>query len=208
MGALASIGVGSAAAGAGTFAAFSDTESSTGNGLTTGTLNLKTGGSKTLSFTTSNIKPGDTGKSAVSLQNAGNVSGNLGVNISNVTDGEGNTPESETSGIALSEILELKMWVEPSGGGSGTAGSFDSNYDSGLKTDGTVASGGSSYSFSDADQYPTGSGTSNRWSLGSLDQTYEFYVKWRLPSDGGDKDINGVMDDSITLDFEFHLTQA
>lgn len=206
--AVGSIGVGSAAVGAGTFAAFSDTEQSSGNDLTTGTLNLETGSPKTLSFQTGDIAPGDSGKSAVSLVNAGSVAGTLGINIAAVTDSEGNTPESETSGIALSEILELKMWTETNGGGSGTEGQYDSSYDTGIKSDGTVTSSGSSLSFADADQFPTGTGTTNRYDLGSLDGTDDFYVSWRLPSDGGDKDINGVMDDTTTIDFEFHLTQA
>jgi len=62
--------------GVGTFAYFSDTETSAGNQLTAGTLDLKTddadGVSETLYAT--NLAPGDTvGPSTIQLKNSGSV---------------------------------------------------------------------------------------------------------------------------------------
>ena len=208
LGALAAIGTGSVAVGAGTFAGFSETESSAGHELTTDVLNLAIGQSETLQFATADIQPGDTGVSKVSLTNSGGVSGTLDINIASVTDSEGTTPDSETNNVALSEALDLKLFLEPDGGGGGTADQYDPSYDQGLEPDGTVASGGESYSYADANEYPTGTDSSSAWDLGTLGSVHDFVVRWRLPSDGGDVDINGVMDDTITIDFQFTLTQA
>ena len=156
--ALASIGVGSVTVGAGTYAAFSDTETSS-SGLTTESITLQKG-SQTLDFTTGNILPGDSGSSSVRLESTGSTGGRLDVTIADITntDVDSTTPEENAedgTNVPLSEALELKMWVEQASSGSGTEGEFDPQYDYGLKQNGDVAHGdGASLSFANAAQYP------------------------------------------------------
>lgn len=106
------MGAASAAAGAGTFAVFSDTESSSGNSVSAGTLNLQAGANDptNYSFTVSNLAPGGAAQSStVTLQNTGNLSGTLDVGVA-VTDSDGATPESE-SGTAddISTQIEITL---------------------------------------------------------------------------------------------------
>ena len=105
LGALGTVGVASAGAGAGTFALFSDTESSTGNSVQAGTLDLtlSNGGSATL--TASDVAPGDSGTSVLQLNNDGNLDGSLDVNVSNVTPIDRN-PEPEQS---LDDVREFTI---------------------------------------------------------------------------------------------------
>lgn len=92
-----------ALAGAGTFAYFSDTETSTGNSFTAGTLNLRyslDGGTTwadgtNASFTLANLKPGDSGTQTFTLNNNGSLPGTLAVSAVSVANAPGATPESE-----------------------------------------------------------------------------------------------------------------
>ena len=90
------IGVVAMAAGAGTFAHFSDTETSTGNTFTAGTLDLKVNGSDTdtLTLSVSDIKPGMSGSNHVVLKNAGSIAGELDVEV-DATESTGDYPEPE-----------------------------------------------------------------------------------------------------------------
>ena len=77
LGGLATVGAGSAAAGAGTMAYFSDSESSADNQVTAGTLDLTVdGGDADVSFfTETNVAPGDTGQATLPLSNVGSLTG-------------------------------------------------------------------------------------------------------------------------------------
>lgn len=86
-----------ALAGAGTFAYFSDTETSTGNSFTAGTLDLTMNSNQTIPFSFSNMKPGDSGTITYTFTNAGNIDGYLDLENISVVDTEGANPESETN---------------------------------------------------------------------------------------------------------------
>ena len=96
-----------------TWAYFSDTETSTGNQLTAGTLDLKTndvdGAVQTLYAT--NMKPGDTiGPSTIQLKNAGSVAGStLDIAFSYVeSDGTPNTVNKNANDTAgMMEVTTL-----------------------------------------------------------------------------------------------------
>ncbi|WP_277555482.1 TasA family protein [Halobaculum limi] len=96
LGALGTVGVASAGAGAGTFALFSDTETSSGNSVQAGTLDLTLGNGGSATLTASEVAPGDSGVSALQVNNDGNLDGSLDVNVSNVTPIDRN-PEPEQS---------------------------------------------------------------------------------------------------------------
>lgn len=87
-----------ALAGAGTFAYFSDTETSTGNTFTAGTLDLTVGGENpnvSPDFTIGPVKPGDSGTITYNLANVGTIGGYLDLSGITKIDGPGTTPESE-----------------------------------------------------------------------------------------------------------------
>jgi len=89
------IGVVAMAAGAGTIAFFSDTETSTGNTFTAGTLNLKVDdqdGVNIVKFMVTDIKPGDSGVGTWKLTNAGSLDGYIDLENILVTDDENLNP--------------------------------------------------------------------------------------------------------------------
>ncbi len=65
------MGAAAAAAGAGTFAAFSDTESSDGNTITAGELDLTVGQGNDFSYSAGNLAPGDTFSVSVEISKSG-----------------------------------------------------------------------------------------------------------------------------------------
>ncbi|WP_435552052.1 TasA family protein [Natrinema sp. CGMCC1.2065] len=107
LGSIGLIGAGSAAAGAGTMAYFSDTEESTGNTVTAGTLDLTVNGHNDISgsyLDVSGVAPGWSEDVDLTLANAGNVGGNLYIKI----DASGD----------LTDDLDLTYSID--GGGSGS----------------------------------------------------------------------------------------
>jgi len=97
----------------GTWAYFSDTETSTGNQLTAGTLDLKTNDVDSVFQTlyATNLKPGDTiGPSTIQLKNAGSVAGStLDIAFSYVeSDGSPNTVNKNANDTAgMMEVTTL-----------------------------------------------------------------------------------------------------
>lgn len=97
LGGIITLGGAAAAAGAGTFALFSDTEQSTDNTLSAGTLDLTVDGTDSAVTTVSvnDIAPGDSGSGATTLENTGNIDGYVDLQFSTATNNEGDNPESE-----------------------------------------------------------------------------------------------------------------
>ena len=106
----------------GTFAYFSDTEISTGNSLTAGTLNLQVGAADPMTdkVTLANIKPTDTDTAAIWLtKNLGSLEGTFSVSISAITDNENTITEPEaaagdvTAGVGeLGGLLKIAIWMD------------------------------------------------------------------------------------------------
>lgn len=120
LGGLATVGSASAAAGAGTMAAFSDTESSSANSVQAGTLNLEVDGQNTtVTFLdVSGIKPGDQGSEDLVLANVGTATGTVSVTVDAIRDYENGYDGSENNGQdgtlndgELDEYLEVKGTV-------------------------------------------------------------------------------------------------
>lgn len=80
----------SAAVGGATVAYFSDTETSTGNAFAAGTLDLVVEGENplTTAFNIDGIAPGDMGAYEVTVENAGDVDGDLEVSFANLMDND------------------------------------------------------------------------------------------------------------------------
>ena len=125
-----------ALAGAGTFAYFSDTETSSGNTFTAGTLDLAVGDenpNNSPDFTIGDVKPGDSGTITYTLTNIGTIDGYLDLSGINVTDGPGPTPESEPTpdngelSANINVTVTLGTSVLYTGALNGIAASYDAD---------------------------------------------------------------------------------
>ena len=107
-------------AGAGTFAYFTDTEASTGNTFTAGTMDLKVGDADqgfgdgvSATWTMSNMQPGVTtvGPLSVNLQNSGTIAADhVEISFSHSIDEATNPVESDTD--PNSTPGEMARWIE------------------------------------------------------------------------------------------------
>lgn len=102
----------------GVFAYFSDVESSDAN-FTAGTLDLWVNDSNswtTTAVTASDLAPGDSDALTMTLANIGNINGTLTVDLTNISDAPGSTPEPEgdlgTDAGELSANMDIVLWVD------------------------------------------------------------------------------------------------
>jgi len=117
LGGLATIGAASAVAGAGTMAAFSDTEESENNSVTAGTLNLEPAGSSdgaSFNISASDLAPGEIVEVGyLDLKNVGSISGELAYEITDVTDVENGRNDAEKeAGDTTAGSGELSQWLQ------------------------------------------------------------------------------------------------
>lgn len=117
LGGVATVGAASAAAGAGTMALFSDTESSSGNTVQAGTLDLEVGSSDSLGIDVSGKAPGWSDTYQANVDNSGSTGGNLRVDVNVVSVGDGATPESEENYAQSNGMLD-EVWIKLGFGGS------------------------------------------------------------------------------------------
>lgn len=190
LGGLATIGAASAAAGAGTMAYFSDTEESTGNTVSAGTLDLKADGgdSAVTTINVGNVAPGDpVGSGSTTLKNSGSIDGSVDLMFGSASNWEGtNTePENDTgttdSTGELGDYLQVEVYV----GSTLVRGDFSASspqtfnqvFD-GTEADSNVglAAGGSK----------------------------DLQIKWKLPSGVG----NEIQGDSVSGNITIELNQT
>jgi predicted ribosomally synthesized peptide with SipW-like signal peptide len=135
LGSAAVVGVASAGAGAGTFAYFSDTESTEDNTVSAGTLDLTLNSGNGFNYSFTNIAPGQSTTVSVELNNAGNVNAsNVVVETSVDTGGDsanlanelqidsltwnGNSVSTTASTIGDLTSTNLDLDASPINGGS------------------------------------------------------------------------------------------
>ncbi|WP_226010657.1 TasA family protein [Halomicrobium salinisoli] len=198
LGGIATIGAASAAAGAGTFAYFSDEETSSTT-VSAGTLDLQTGSTNTLSFGKSDIVPGQNGSGSVDLQKSGSVAGDLSISVASVSSSEGTDSDAETNtstsdGGELDDQLELALWI-------GTGGSSDTSFESGdiaLRSDGNLSD---TKTFGTASNYDGAS-----WGnvVTDFSGPVTFNLEWKFPDGDTNNEAQG---DDITVSFDFTLEQ-
>ena len=181
----------SSALGIGTYAAFSDTETSVGNSFTAGTLDLKINGDDTnyVAFDVENIRPGNQPKKSIELSNAGSISGYLDIKSAVVTDNENTLiePEAEAGDTTadqgeLSSVVNLRLFVDTDK--SGWISTGDNVF-----FDGKVNTLPASF---DLNQVIPAGGSVNIVAL---------FDWWNTPND------NLAQSDSFTLDLTFELDQ-
>ena len=185
---MATLGVAAAAAGAGTYAAFSDTEQSNDNQVSAGTLDLTFGGSDgpVEAVSISNAVPGDSNTGTLTLTNDGSVDGTLDISVADVSSSGGDNPEaegqtsSEDTGAELEEAVDLTLTLET---GSGSTSVYDDTV-ANLST-ASLQSGIS-----------LNSGNSK-----------DLEIRYEVNPKNGQND-NHLQGDTLSVDFDFTLTQA
>ena len=106
LGGLLTVGGASAAAGAGTMAYFSDTETSSGNSVTAGTVDLTLGGAATFGFNTA-LAPTQSTTGSLTLVNSGTIPGSVDVDVSYAeNDASGNDQDVTDAQLASNLIVE------------------------------------------------------------------------------------------------------
>lgn len=176
---LGTIGIASAATGAGTMALLSDEESSTGNVVKAGTLDLTVADKNPLqaSITIDDIKPGEShGPYPIPLANTGTIDGYLDFALIGFNH-EGLNPESETDTEGagdLGDVLEVTFEI----GGHSVSGTFNELFNSVYDVGIPLAAG----------------------------DTKDAKVSWHLPSSAGN-DIQGDTITADLIAF-LHQTQS
>lgn len=179
LGGLAITGAAAAGTGAGTMAYFSNTEESTGNTVSAGTLDLTTGGDNTASTTVDigDVAPGQSDSGSTTLANNGSIDGSIDLIFGSASNSEGDNPDPEpttTPNGDLGDALEVTVSV---GNTDVRSGTFNSVFD-GSEADANVALAAGS----------------------SKDLT----ISWTLPSGVG----NEVQGDSVSGDITIELNQT
>ncbi len=185
--------------GAGTYAYFSDTESSTDNILTAGTLdlNINAGNIAVTTLSVSNVAPGDFGSDNSTLKNVGSLEGELDISTSAVTNtpGAGGTEYEGGSG-ELGANAEIAMYIDVDQSSDWSAG------DVGLKSDNTTYSFGTPLNYAVVDNYGSKSWNASENMTATAED--DFLVLWQVPIGAG----NDIQGDSVSVNITFVLEQG
>ena len=178
--------------GAGVYATFNDTESTT-NSFAAGTLDLTVNDENpwaTVPISVSSMQPGDSGSVSIKLTNAGTLAGSsLTVDLQNLADSAGTTPEPEPTpdNGELSANMDIVLW-EDNGAGGGVANDGVQN-----GTEATLYTGKLN---AEVGAYTVGSGL-------AAGATNYVGFSYSIASGVG----NVIQGDSCTFDIVFVLTQ-
>jgi len=205
--ALAAIAIG------GTVAYFSDTETSTENTFSAGTLNLQVGDSDStlVKIELSNMKPGDTGNAANWLvKNTGSISGKLTVGVGAITNNENGCiePEGDTSCNTtdgeLGANLKVAFWMDVDKSGNWSNGDYYLT-SGGNKTPWATGDGTTlpSAAYGILNSYNGKTWTDVQTNIANSSEAGNFRVEYDLPGGTG----NIIQSDSSVFDITFTLNQ-
>jgi spore coat-associated protein N len=183
----------------GTFAYFSDTETSVSNTLTAGTLDLNINGGDiaVTTLSVSDVAPGDSGSDNSTITNVGSLLGELDISTSAVTNtpGAGGTEYEGGSG-ELGANAQLAMYIDVDQSGDWSAG------DIGLKSDNTTYDHPTALDYAIFDNYASKSwDATENMSASAAD---DFLMLWQVPTDTG----NDIQGDSVSVNITFVLEQT
>lgn len=185
--------------GAGTYAYFSDTESSVDNTLTAGTLdlNIEGGDIAITTFDVSNVAPGDNGTASSTLANVGSLVGELDIATSGIDNVPGSGGEFGGGSGELGANAEIAIYLDIDQTGTRTAG------DVGLQSNGTTydPTGGLNYDVIDNYANETWNAVVAAMAASAQD---DIIILWDVPTDTG----NDVQGDSVSFNVTFTLEQA
>jgi len=184
--------------GAGTWAYFSDTETSANNSLTAGTLDLNVDGGNTAvtTFSVTGKAPGDSGSGSTTLASVGNLSGELDVVFSAITNTGGTSGEFGDSTGNLGGVAQIAVYIDVDSSGTWTSG------DIGLKSDGTTYNHPTALDYAVIDNY--GSDSFDAVETMAASASDDFIILWQIPTSAG----NNIQGDSVSFDVTFTLEQA
>ena len=191
LGSIVAIALMASALGIGTYASFSDTETSVGNSFTAGTLDLKINGADTnvVAFTIANMRPGNQPTSSYVLSNAGSLSGTLDIISVVRTDSENTRIEPEieagdtTDNVGeLSSVVNLRLYID-------------------TDKDGYYSTGDVMFFNGKVDQLPTSFVLNTPIAAGANIRINAVFDWWDTAND------NKAQSDSFTLDLTFQLKQ-
>jgi len=191
--------------GGGTWAFFSDTETSANNSLTAGTLdlNIDDGNDPVTMFSVTDVAPGDSGFGSAELTNVGSLDGELDIEFSGVSNtestGTGEYENDILNGAGVGELgglAEIAVYIDVDGNGS-----FDGS-DIGLNSDGSFYSP-STLIYDTIDNYD-GAYWDEIEVMGNGDE-HDFVVLWRVPFNGGID--NTYQGDTVSFDVSYVLEQ-
>jgi spore coat-associated protein N len=193
--------------GGGTWAYFSDTETSMTNLFTAGTIDLTVNGGdvNVNMLIPTDIAPGDDDEDSpgtLSLKNVGSITGNLTISTTaaNNTESIGST-EFEADGDAgeLGGYVQISVWIDVN-----TDGTYDVGSDIRLDSDGSAYTSGA-LEYDTIDSY--GSKTWTDCYIGmatfSSDEDVNLMVEWQFPDSGDQNDAQG---DEVSIGFTFALS--
>jgi spore coat-associated protein N len=184
--------------GVGTYAYFSDTESSTGNTLTAGTLdlNIEGGDIAVTTFDVSDVAPGDNSTASSTLANVGSLAGELDIATSVVTNTPGAGGEFGGGSGELGASAQIAMYLDVDQSGTWTAG------DIGLQSDGSTYTFPTSLNYDEIDDYA--SETWDAVETMNASASDDIFFDWGVPTTAG----NEIQGDSVSFDITFTLEQA
>lgn len=186
LGSLATVGGASAATGAGTMAYLTDTESSSGNAVHAGTLDLQLDGAdqQVTFLDADNIQPTDSGNESVLLGNTGSLEGTVEIDIDAIRDYEnGILKKEEQEGDTTTDQGELQKYLDVR-----------------IEIDGAEILG-----WTAVENLSPGTYQTSQTIAPGNDAIFTVY--WRFEDDSG-KTINESQSDSVELDITFRLVQS
>ncbi|MBI4188750.1 MAG: hypothetical protein HY529_06055 [Chloroflexi bacterium] len=185
--------------GGGTWAYFSDTESSSNNILAAGTLdlNLNGGNSAVTTFSASAVAPSSSGNGNVTLKNVGSLNGELDIVFSTIN----NTPgagggEYEGGSGELGASAQIAVYIDVDESGAWSSG------DIGLKSDNTTYAYPTTLNYAAINSY--GSRTWDAVETMVASAQDKLAVLWQVPTSAG----NDIQGDSVSFDITFRIEQA
>lgn len=185
--------------GGGTWAYFSDTESSVNNSLTAGTLDLNIDGGNTAvtTFSAAAVGPGDSGSGSSLLANVGSMDGELDIAFSAIT----NTPgggggEFEGGSGELGGVATIAVYIDVDQSATWNAG------DIGLKSDATTYAFPTALDYATIDTYGSDNWDAVETMVSSAAD--DFIVLWQVPTSAD----NTIQGDIVSFDVTFTLEQA
>jgi spore coat-associated protein N len=183
----------------GTWAYFNDTESSSNNSLTAGTLdlNIEGGDSAVTTFSVDSAVPGDSGSGSDTLANVGDLNGELDIEFSAITNTGGSGGGEFEDGIGnLGAVAEIAAFIDVDQSGTWNSG------DIGLKSDGTTYNDSVALDYDAIDDYD--SQTWDAIETLAASSTDDFIIMWRIPAGAG----NDIQGDSVSFDIAFIMEQG
>lgn len=187
--------------GGGTWAYFSDTENSNANSIAAGTLDLKIDGgdAAVYTFQVTNKAPGDSGSGSNILSNAGNLSGELDIAFSAITNtGASGEGEFQDESGDLGGAAKIAAYVDVDQSGTWNTG------DIGLKSDGTKYNWAAEVSLDYQTINSYGSKSYDAVETMAAATTDNIVILWQIPTSAG----NEIQGDSVSFNVTFTLQQA